>query len=417
MTMSNRVWLPNYCNPGAFLPKIQETRTLFSHPPYLFPDFVARAMRFLQSETAEKMGFENAPNKTLPCRWKCSDESLFGATLAIYAYTGQYPFDKGEIGGNFNESSIAAAVHHGCINIDFGGSHTGYISGRDGGEFGRIWRPLQHEYSTNCGHLMGKLEPFAKVYNDACQNILLFSPDGEHLLISLPNEFIQPNWSSHSVKLMVDTDTLTTGDVPYDIDVLYTHTTIGRTLFYVNPQFIEDLPGDEAKAYMQKTPVPIDHNLTHRYFNIFDADTKLDEYGVPKERINLYIKFILSAQHTPYPLKAAIVNSNLEYNKLTDGVRAAAYKDYCFASFTGVFIDMYSEQLRTYVNLFQPLGISIKPAGITQCVELTPLEIFQIFDEIEPIAPVQLPLKMGETADGQKILDLFTYKPIHRHKA
>lgn len=417
MTMSNRIWLPRYCNPNAFLPKIQETRTLFSHPPYLFQDFVARAMRFLQSEAAEKMGFEYAPHKTLPCRWKCSDESVFGATLAIYAYTGQYPFDKGKIGGNFNESSIAAAVHHGRINIDFGGSHTGYISGREGGEFGRIWRPLQDEYSTNCGHLMAKLEPFKTVYEDACQNILIFSPDSENILISVPNEYIQPNWSSHNVKLMVDIDTLTTGDVPYNIDVLYTHTTIGRTLFFVNPQFINALPADEVRGYMQKEPVHIGHNLTHRFFNIFDVDAELDEYGVPKERINLYTKFILSAQHTPSPLKAAIVNSNLEYNKLTDGVRAEAYKDYCFASFTGVFIDMYNERIRNYVNLFQPLGISIKPAGITQCAELTPLEIFQIFDDLKPIAPVQLPIKMKEAADHQKILDLFTYKPIHRHKS
>jgi hypothetical protein len=337
--------------------------------------------------------------------------------LAIYAYTGQYPFDKGEIGGNFNEASIAAAVHHGRINIDFGGSHTGYIPGRDGGEFGKIWRPLQYEYSSNCGHLMGRIEPFKTVYEDACQNIQIFSPDEKQILVSVPNEFIQPNWSSHNVKLMVDIDTFTTGDVPYDIDVLYTHTTIGRTLFYVNPQFIDALPIDEAKAYLQKTPVPIGHNLTHRYFNIYDVDAELDEYGIPKRRLNLYIKFILSAQHTPYPLKASIVNTNLEYNKLTDAVRAAAYKDYCFASFTGVFIDMYHEPIKNYVNLFQPLGISIKPAGGVHCIELTPLEIFSIFDAIDPIDPVQLPNKMSETADTQKILDLFTYKPVHRHKS
>lgn len=417
MTMSNRIWLPHYCDPNAFLPKIQESRTLFSHPPYLFRDFVGRAMRFLQSKEAEKMGFENNPSQTLPCRWKCSDESVFGATLVIYAFTGQYPFDKGKIGGNLNEASIGAAVHHGRINIDFGGSHVGYIPGKGGGEFGRIWRPLQHEYSTDCGHLMGFLEPFRSVYDDACQNIQIFSPDGQQMLVSIPNEFLQPNWSSDNVKLLVDTDMLTTGDVQYFPDLPYTHTTIGRTLFSLNPAFIDTLPDKEVKAYFQNKPIPIGHNLTHRYFNIFDVNAELDENGIPKNKINLYIKFILSAQHTPYPLKAAVVNSNLEYNKLTDAVRAAVYKDYCFASFTGVFMDLYYEPIKNYVNLFQPLGISIKPAGISQCVELTPKEIYKRLDELVSIKPKQLPNKMGEIADYQKIVDLFTYQPILRGKS
>ena len=412
--MTNRIWLPKYSDPNAFLPKIQETRSLFSHSPYLFQDFVARAMRFLQSEEAEKMGFDYIPPQTLPCRWKCSDESLFGATLAIYAYTGQYPFDKGAIGGYFNEASIGAAVHHGRINIDFGGSHTGYVPGNNGGSFGHIWRPLQNEYASDCGHLMNVLGPFKTIYDDACQNILLFSPDSENVMVSVPNEFIQPNWSSHDVKLLVDMDTLTTGDVPYKLDQPYTHTAIGRTLFHINPQFLNDLSELDAKAYFQPNPIPIGHNLTHNYFNIFDINAELDEYGIPKSRLNLYIKFILSARHSPYQLKAAIVNTNLEYNKLTDTVRSSEYKSYCFASFTGVFIDLFHEPVNNYINLFQPLGISIKPAGTTHCVELTPEEIYKIFDELKPIKPKELPKKMGELADYQKILDQFTYKPIRR---
>jgi len=416
MFMSNRIWLPHYCDPDAFLPKIQETRTLFSHRPYLFHDFVGRAMRFLESEDAQKMGFENDPSSTLPCLWKCSDESLFGSTLAIYAYTGQYPFDKGTIGGNLNEASIGAAVHHGHINIDFGGSHTGYIPNKDGGEFGRIWRPLQHGYSSNCGLLMSKMEPFRSVYDDACQNIMIFSPDGGQLLVSIPNEFLQPNWSSLNVKLLVDTDTLTTGDVQYNIDTPHTHTAIGRTLFRLNPDFIESQLASDTKKYFQSKPLPIGNNLTHRYFNIYDANAELDEYGVPKKRLNLYAKFILSAQHTPYPLKAAIVNSNLEYNKLTDAVRAVAYRDYCFASFSGVFIDLFYEPVKNYVNLFQPLGISIKPAGSTQCVELTPKEIFKRLDDLTPIEPKQLPVKMKEMDGCRKILDSFSYQPVRQNK-
>ena len=411
MTLTNRLWLPSYCNPNAILPKIQETRSLFSHPPYLFRDFVGRAMRFLQGDEAKKLGFDYSPEKMLPCKWKCSDESVFGASLAIYAYTGQYPFNKGIIGGGFNEASLGAAVHHGPINIDFGGSHTGYVPGPDGGEFGKIWRPLQQDFSTDCGHLMALLAPFKAVYDDACENILLFSPDGEKVLVSVPNEFIQPNWSSQNVKLLVDSDSLTTGEVKYDVGISYSHPMIGRTLFAVHPEFLDGLPKEEAQKYMQAEPVPIGSNLTERYFNIFDTGVELDKYGIPKRRLNLYFKHILSAKHTPYPLKAAIVKSNLEFNKLTDTVRLEAYKNYCFASFTGIFIDMYDESIGNYVNLFQPVGISIKPAGTTAGVEINPDEIFSIFDKLRPIEPKMLTGKMSEIPDGQKIIDLFTYKP------
>ena len=361
MTRTNRTWLPSYCDPNAFLPKIQETRTLFSHSPYLFHDFVGCAIRFLQSDTVEKMGFHYIPEKTLPCRWKCADESVFGATMSIHAYTGHYPFDKGGIGGTFNQNSVGAAVHHGDINVDFGGSHTGYVAGEGGGSFGRIWRPLRQEYSTDCGHLMSVLSPFQQVYEDACQSIQVISgPDGK-LMLSVPNEFIQPNWSGQSVKLIVDLDTLTFGDVPYDIEEPQTHTPVGRTLFYLHPEFVEKLPKEEVRTYHEKKTVPIGNHLSQDYFNIFDIDAELDPQGLPQQRLSLYMKYILGSSYSPAPLKVAIVNTSLQQNKLTDTVRSPIYKDNAFASFTGIFLDLFYEPIQNYVNLFQPMGISIKP--------------------------------------------------------
>ena len=52
MRKSNRCWLPPYGDPSAFLPKVQETRVLFGRRPYLFPDFVGRALGFLAGEQA-----------------------------------------------------------------------------------------------------------------------------------------------------------------------------------------------------------------------------------------------------------------------------------------------------------------------------------------------------------------------------
>ena len=137
MTPSNRSWLPTYLDPGAFLPAAQECVVLFNEPPFLFQDFVARAMSFLESDTVAKMGFKYDRASALPCKWKCSDESLFGVDLCLYAFTGQYPFDKGKIGGLYNEGSLGAAVHHAAINLDFGGSPR-RIYPRAGGR--QIWK-------------------------------------------------------------------------------------------------------------------------------------------------------------------------------------------------------------------------------------------------------------------------------------
>ena len=66
MTQTTRNWLPVYCHPDSLLPAVQETIILFSRPPYLFQDFVAKAIAFLRSDTARKMGFDYNPATALP---------------------------------------------------------------------------------------------------------------------------------------------------------------------------------------------------------------------------------------------------------------------------------------------------------------------------------------------------------------
>ena len=120
--------------PDSLLPSVQETIILFQEPPYLFQDFVGKAISFLQSDFVQKMGFTYDPKTALPCKWKCADESVFGVDLCLYAYTGHYPFDKGSLGGLFN--ARLPARRGGAplqVNIDFGGSHVGYRPDDGGG--------------------------------------------------------------------------------------------------------------------------------------------------------------------------------------------------------------------------------------------------------------------------------------------
>ena len=410
MPRTNRNWLPNYCNPDALLPKIPETRALFVHRPYLIQDFVGKAISFLGSDEVKKLGFEYDPRRVVPCRWKCSDECLFGVDLAIFAYTRNYPFDKGKIGGRINPVSIGAAVRHGSINVDVGGSHVGYVPGAGGGSFGKIWRPAERRYGNDCGYLSGVVEPFLKVYKDACNSVLVVQPHGERALVSVPNEYVQPTWSSERIKLLVDLDTLTDGEVDYRQARPHTHTMVDRSLFYLHPRFLDKLSTEDVVELCTPEPRRIGSYLIHRYFNIWDTEAELTA-GLPTNRLLLYIKFILAARHSPEPLKAAVVNTALSHNKLSDAVRAGAYRDYGFVSFSGIFIDTYSRQSRSYVNLFQPMGMTIKPKGRTRQREFSPEEIHEVFGRM-PLAEPAMPLEgVFGYEQSTHVLDSFTFEP------
>ena len=410
MHRTNRFWLPTYCAPDGLLPKVQETRTLFSKRPYAFPDFVGRAISFLQSKEVKAAGFEFCPDKALPCKWRCADESLFGVDLALYAQTGHYPFDKGRLGGGFNEMALGAAVHHGPINIDFGGSHVGYTPGENGGSFGRIWRPQNGAPSSNCGYLTSFMAGFRSVYDDAIKNILVYQSPGGQVFVNVPNEYVQPNWSSLAIKLMVDTDTFTNGEVDYEPVSAHTHCPIGRTLFHLSDTFLDGLTHEDRERLTTADPTPIGRLLSPKFFNIFDVEADIDSHGLPKQRLLPYMKYILAASHAPPLLKAAIINTNIEHNRLTDLTRAEEYDPYGFASFSGVFIDLFDDVSGRYGVLFQPLAIAIKPAGRLRETEFLPEEIHDRFHKIKPAKPA-IPLEdVLRSSSFDSWTDAYTFK-------
>ncbi len=408
---TTRHWLPDYCHIDNFLPTVQETVILMAKPPYFFPDFVGRAIAFLQSEPVKKMGLDYDPKVALPCKWKCSDESVFGVDLALYAFTGHFPFDKGKLGGQFNESAVSAAVHHCATNIDFGGAHVGYIPGPDGGSFGYIQRPLSDEkVSTDCGALMGIMAPFKEVYDDACRSILLFKPRSHRVQVSVPNEFLHPSWSSHRIKFLIDIERLCDGLVPYDVDIPHTHKLAGRSLFHASAEFLGCIRAENLERFSTPTKRRIGDELTSPFFHIFDSNPSL-EGGLLKHRFLPYMKYILSSKAAPYPIKAAITRSNIEYNKLTDCVRTESFRNYSFASFTGVFIDMYDASQRCYVNLFQPIGCSLKIAGRTREYEFSAAELRETFDKLSPAEPVRALKGVLGYDNADRLLREFTFRP------
>ncbi len=413
--ISNRIWLPRYCDPATLLPMVQRTRLIFARPPLLFQDFVGKAIALLMSDRVRSLDFAYQPERALPCKWKCADESLFGVDLCLFAYTGQYPFDKGLIGGYFNERSLAAAVHHAPINLDFGGSHIGYLPGEGGGRFGHIVRPLHRgELSADCGHLSALIAPFQEVYDDACTNILVSCQEAGEYLLDVPNEFLQPSWSSRSIKLLVDVENLTAGALEYHPERPYTHKPPGRSLFRASRKFLENAAAGGGLPERNAPPVAVGRLLKPPFFHIFDTAAEMGPDGNPVVRLLPYMKYILAAEDAAPLLKAAVVHSNLEYNRMADSIRAPAFRPYAFASFTGVFIDLYDEPSRAYVNLFQPVGMCLKAAGHDRESEFNIAEIHQILDQVEPAEP-RLPLDgvLGYRRPAH-LLERFTYRPGRR---
>ena len=411
MTMTNRHWLPQYCDPQSFIPRITETRVLFDRPPYYFPDFVGRAIAFLQSDETAKMGFKYDERQILPCTWKCADESMFHVPMSLLAYTGVNRFQKGMIGGRFNEGSVKAAVHHGSVNLDFGGSHVGYIPGDSGGTFGYIWRPQKKEFTSNCGHLTNVITPFVSVYQEACRSILLYRPNGEDVIASIPNEYLQPNWSSHTIKVLVDLDTFCAGVVDYKVETPHTKTSVARSLFRVAPEFFSELSSSDASMFLGEKPTPIGKYLKPKFFNIFDTNAELDQNGLPLERLQIYMKYIVGAQHSPSPLKAAIVSTNLEHNRLLDTIRSVEYQDYSFACFSGIFVDICDMDVGNYYNLFQPIALALKPASSMEVVEMTTEEMHDRFEKLAPVDPKLPLLDYAGFADAKTLVDRFTFRP------
>jgi len=386
MKRTNRNWLPAYCDPGTVLPQVPSTRSLFSRRPFLIGDFFGRLMGFLTSDEIAKTGLRYDARRMVPCRWKCSDESLYGVDLALYAYTKVYPFDKGKIGGRFNAGSIGAAVHHGSINVDIGGSHVGYVPGPGGGSFGKIWRPAEECHTTDCGYLMDLLAPFQQVYRDACENILLLRPDGERPILCVPNEYVHPSWSSNQIKLLVDLDRLTDGEVLQEDERPRADISMGRSRYYLHPDFLATLPEKDAREILTPQPTPIGQHLDATTFNVWDSGAEL-VHELPRPAMLPYMKYILASRYAPPPLEAAVINTTLEHNRLTDAIRLESWCDYDFVSFTGVFIDMFDESLDSYVNLFQPMGLSIKPRGTLREVFFSAAELHSILERTKPAKP------------------------------
>ena len=144
-----------------------------------YNEFVGRVYNLAMS-----LGF--TPEKIMPSRAFCSDESQGYPIILIAKHFGAFPFDHGQVGGVISTGRHGPHAHHGKDLVIIHASHVGYDP--KSGVFG-VYRRLQtndKEETTSCGKICGVLDWYLKEYEFAKHNILL-SKENEKYLVAIDN--------------------------------------------------------------------------------------------------------------------------------------------------------------------------------------------------------------------------------------
>jgi hypothetical protein len=140
-----------------------------------YSDFVPRMYNL-----AKSLGF--TPNKIMPSRAFCSDESQGYPIILIAKHFGAFPFNHGRVGGVVSTDRHGPHAHHGKDLVIIHASHVGYDPSSQA--FG-VYRRLQtdhHADTTSCGKICGTLDWYLKEYHFAKENILLSKEQGQYCI-------------------------------------------------------------------------------------------------------------------------------------------------------------------------------------------------------------------------------------------
>ena len=395
----NRTDIPPYLATQDYLWNGMCSEELINTKVFLFSDFAARALNYLKSPGIKAKGFNYDATSSLPCTWKCSDESVFGIDLIVYGLTAKFPFNKGLIGGKYNAGSVGAAVHHGFGNVDFGGSHVGYVKDRPDDNFGYIWREAHNDYSSDCGYLMGVLKPFKKRY-DELNKLISFNKEDENIFVSFPFYMLESSKQDSSIKMILRDELF--NDNNYVI-------TDGMIKRMVSKQVISRMDPETLNKLSSGLKISGKKVLKPEFFEIFDINAKLDEESNVQEGILAYMKYILSSSVLSYSVKAALINTGLEQALLRKTVSLEQYRYISFASFAGLIIDVYDPTVKNFINLYMPLELSLKAKGYT---DVTVVEPAQLQEQILAQSPVEMQNKIAENTGicgTAEVLDDFSF--------
>jgi len=145
--------------------------------------FIPRLYNLLKS-----LGFE--PEKIMPSRAFCSDESQGYPIILLAKHFGTFPFNHGLVGGIVATDRHGPHAHHGKEMLIVQASHVGYDPATSTyGSYRRLQTQGQHE-TTSCGKICGTINWYINEYKFANQNIFLTLDENNNRLIIIDNKLI-----------------------------------------------------------------------------------------------------------------------------------------------------------------------------------------------------------------------------------
>ena len=263
-----------------------------------YDSFMAKCYNF-----CIKQGMD--PNKIVPSRAFCSDESQGLPIILISKHFAAFPFDHGLVGGIMAQGRHAAYADHGRDLVIIQASHVGYEPSTQ--RFGR-YRRLQTEdqhFSANCGKIHATLEWYLEEYAFAQENILLQCVDGDYQ-ITIDKLLVDQDYKEGlflSLEKLIAHDE-ESGSISRPTRILST------SRVYPASQQLVDYFEEQQCSLIADKPKPIGKCLQPSMFT-FKRDTS--EFNRMLENLHEYMPWVVTSGNPM--LSAAEINVQIEFDK------------------------------------------------------------------------------------------------------
>jgi len=197
------------------------------------------------------LGFE--PDRIMPSRAFCSDESQGYPVILLARHFGTFPFDHGQVGGRVATDRHGPHAHHGEDLVIVQASHVGYDPERRRFGFYRRQRTANGGFGPCCGKLSGVLDWYQREYDHAREDVRLGAVDAAPAVI-IDNALLDPH---RPEGLFLHLDRLIDPARPEPLRVLST-----AKAFAMSPAFLRRLGEDGWRGETG----PIDDRLTADLF-------------------------------------------------------------------------------------------------------------------------------------------------------
>ena len=315
----------------------------------------------------------------VPVNVECPDESQGLKVLYFIATFGFSPFVGGQLGAELDVNGIIPASHHGENLVYVMGSHTGFD--QQSKTMGRLYREKEGGFSACCGKLAAVMAPYLNAYEDARNNIRIFT-ENRRMFIQVPNRLLgRPSvHDPHPFRLRLN-ESLVKGD-PESVGVV-TSKTPGSVVFQIHPALQKALR--EKKRKITRDPTPIGEDLTAEHFRFSSPEPASLPEGIPS-RLHPLMHHIVSSQDYDPMVTIANVNTWIEFNRFVDAMHALPdVLDKGVFGVSGLTVDLYFEaRSYRYSNVYYPQYAYFKQAGQREGVVMGPSEINGLLKEHLP---------------------------------